>query len=211
MFTPLTELDHTPNVTNIVSIDNSRVAVSTGDSQRVVGGNLSLFWTENWFALKPSTAESTGVRAVAAHPASQTVAWATGGKQVVVWTITKPDKWRVSLPTAASSLAFHPEGRWLAAAQDWNVLPIDTERKQLRDLLKGHKGRATAVAFHPHDGTLYSTSWDGTVRLWDVVSGTERRCFDWKLGRLMCLALAPDGTRAAAGSESGKVVIWDVG
>ena len=90
------------------------------------------------------------------------------------------------------------------------MLPIDTERKQLRDPLKGHKGRVTAVAFHPHDGTLYSASWDGTVRLWDVVSGTERNAFDWKLGRLTCLTLAPDGTRAAAGTEGGKVVIWDL-
>ena len=99
------------------------------------------------------------------------------GSRFVVWTITKPDKWRISLPAAAPSIAFHPEGRWIAAAQDWNILPIDTERKQLRDRMKGHKGRVTAVVFHPHDGNLYSASWDGTVRMWDISTGTERQAY----------------------------------
>lgn len=198
-------------VTSVTLISDALLAVGFGEPNQPGPGSFELFDAVSRESKSPVTRESTGVRAVAAHPPTQTVAWATGGKQVVVWPITKPDKWRVSLPNAAPSLAFHPDGRWLAAAQDWNVLPIDTERKQLRDPLKGHKGRITAVAFHPFDGTLYSTGWDGTVRLWNIPDGTERQAFDWRLGRLTCLALAPDGTRAAAGSEAGKVVIWDVG
>jgi WD40 repeat protein len=197
-------------VMGLAAVSPGLVAVGFGDPVHRMPGSFELFDVKTWEPKAPVTRESTGVRAVAAHPPTQTVAWATGGRQVVVWPITKPDKWRVSLPAAVPSLAFHPDGRWLAAAQDWTVLPIDTERKQLRDALKGHKGRVTAVTFHPHDGTLYSTSWDGTVRLWDVGSGTERTGFDWKLGRQLCLAISPDGTRAAAGSGSGKVVFWDV-
>jgi WD40 repeat protein len=206
-------------VSALAPVSDTLLAVGFGEPLRPVPGSFQLVNMVRWDGLarteqqinrRDVDREHTGVRAVAAHPQTQTVAWSTGGKQVVVWTVTKPDKWRVSLPAAAPSLAFHPEGRWLAAAQDWNVLPVDTERKQLRDPMKGHKGRVTAVAFHPHDGTLYSVSWDGTVRLWDVATGAERKTFDWKLGRLTCLAVSPDGTRAAAGSEGGKVVIWDV-
>jgi hypothetical protein len=197
-------------VLGLAVVSPGLVAVGFGDPVHRSPGSFELFDVAKWESKVPVTPESTGVRAVAAHPPTQTVAWATGGRQVVVWPITKPDRWRVSLPAAVPSLAFHPDGRWLAAAQDWTVLPIDTDRKQLRDPLKGHKGRVTAVSFHPHDGTLYSTSWDGTVRLWDVVSGAERTGFDWKVGRLQCLAIATDGTRAAAGSESGKVVVWDI-
>jgi hypothetical protein len=197
-------------VMGLAAVSPGLVAVGFGDPFHRAPGSFELFDVKTWEPKAPVTRESTGVRAVAAHPSTQTVAWATGGRQVVVWTITKPDKWRVSLPAAVPSLAFHPDGRWLGVAQDWTVLPIDTDRKQLRDSLKGHRGRVTAVAFHPHDGTLYSTGWDGTVRLWDVAAGAERTGFDWKLGRLFCLAVSPDGTRAAAGSESGKVVIWDI-
>src|SRR5262245_49770013 len=198
-------------VTALAAVSPALVAVGFGDPVHRLPGSFELFDVKSWEPKSPVIPESTGVRAVAASPPTQTVAWSTGGRQVVVWTITKPDRWRVSFPEAVPSLAFHPDGRWLAAAQDWNVLPIDTELKQLRDLVKGHKGRVTAVAFHPHEGTLYTTSWDGTVRLWDVVSGKARTGYDWKIGRLLCLAIAPDGTRAAAGSESGRVVIWDVG
>ena len=126
--------------TAYATLTNSLLAIGFGDPTQPESGSFELFDTRKWVSKEPVTRVSSGVRAVAAHPLSQTVAWATGGKQVVVWTITKPDKWRVSLPNAAPSLAFHPEGRWLAAAQDWNVLPIDTERKATSRSFEGAQG-----------------------------------------------------------------------
>ena len=39
---------------------------------------------------------------------------------------------------------------------------------------------------------------------------TQTQGFKWKAGKLSCVAFSPDGTLAAAGTESGKVVLWDV-
>jgi hypothetical protein len=34
--------------------------------------------------------------------------------------------------------------------------------------------------------------------------------FEWQVGQLRSVAVAPDGMRMAAGSATGKVVMWDV-
>ena len=36
------------------------------------------------------------------------------------------------------------------------------------------------------------------------------RTLDWKLGKLVSVAFAPDGSIGAAGTEDGKIVVWDV-
>jgi hypothetical protein len=40
--------------------------------------------------------------------------------------------------------------------------------------------------------------------------GREQVVFDWKIGRVHCLALAPDGMTAAAGGHDHSIVVWDV-
>jgi hypothetical protein len=58
------------------------------------------------------------------------------------------------------------------------------------------------------------TSNDGTVRLHDFHAGNARwdvaRTYDWSIGKLKSVAFNAEGTLAAAGGDTGKVVVWDV-
>ena len=43
--------------------------------------------------------------------------------------------------------------------------------------LRGHAAGVFGVTFSPDGGRIASISWDGTVKLWEVVTGGEVRTF----------------------------------
>jgi WD40 repeat protein len=48
------------------------------------------------------------------------------------------------------------------------------------------------------------------VRVWDLATGRERSAFNWGVGRVFSLAIAPDGMTAAAGGSNNEIVVWDL-
>lgn len=59
-------------------------------------------------------------------------------------------------------------------------------------------------------GNFLLTASGNSVSVWDPKSWTVVKTYDWKAGAITCLAVAPDGLTAAAGTATGKVVVWDV-
>lgn len=122
---------------------------------------------------------------------------------------------RVDSRTRIRSLAFSPDGTWLAAATGWTttlrrmmenepapeVEPID---------LRGHKRLVDSVTFSPDGRMLATGSRDGTVKLWDMTSMTELATFAWDIGKIYRVVFAPDGLRLVAGGDDGQLVLWDV-
>jgi WD40 repeat protein len=68
----------------------------------------------------------------------------------------------------------------------------------------------TGVAYHPSGRYLAATSNDATVKLYDTATWAVAKTYTWNVGRLRSVAFSPDGTLAAAGSDTGRVVVWDV-
>jgi len=90
--------------------------------------------------------------------------------------------------------------------------------------LTGAEERLDALAFTPDGRRLLTGSATGTIRLWPTperlqpdLSGNgpvwfdePEAEFDWQLGQITTLAVAPDGLTAAAGCLDGRVVVWDL-
>lgn len=49
---------------------------------------------------------------------------------------------------------------------------------------------------------------DMTVQLWDLATGVERKRLKGAQDNLVCVAIAPDGRKVAAGSRNGTVHLW---
>jgi WD40 repeat protein len=107
--------------------------------------------------------------------------------------------------------AFDPGGEVLAVAHGTKIdLWRFADASAAVVELVGHKLPVWAVGFLHEGRTVQTASSDGTVRLWDAATGTERHRYDFEIGKLYSAAFAPDGLTCAAGGENGQVVIWDV-
>ncbi len=75
---------------------------------------------------------------------------------------------------------------------------------------RGHTRRIECIEFSPDGTRLASASGDGTVRVWDVATGTELRAFAPKLGPLHWVTFAPDGLTLAFSSQKGHIGLLDL-
>lgn len=106
---------------------------------------------------------------------------------------------------------FRPDGGQVVAARGMTLLIWDARRLGKPALVRNDSRRHfTAAAYHPSGRYLFTTSTDATVTVWDTDSWARVKRFDWDIGRLRSVAVSPDGLLAAAGSDRGRVVVWDV-
>ena len=68
--------------------------------------------------------------------------------------------------------------------------------------------RINKLAFTCDGRTLVSTSEDHTIRVWDAVTGEQRFQFVGQARWHLTLAISPDSTRVAAGTEEGAIEWW---
>ena len=79
----------------------------------------------------------------------------------------------------------------------------------LRDILRGHVGGITALAFTPDSASVVSAGWDA-IRLWDVNTGQPKRVLSGKTDYFVSVAVSPDGGTVAGGSDEATIWMWDL-
>jgi WD40 repeat protein len=145
---------------------------------------------------------------------------ATGGKDrtLRLWKIV--DGWPVRTRDGAShvilrgehainSVAFSPDGQWLATGDDGRKVGLWQVRTgTVRFVLEGHRGKVFDVAFAPDSAVLASASADGTVRLWQVADGTVLAELHGARASVRAVAFAPNGQLLASGGVDQAVRLW---
>jgi WD40 repeat protein len=107
-------------------------------------------------------------------------------------------------------LMFSPDGKFLAGTAGPRLRIWDLEGQREAALHKRGTKHFQGLAFTADGRYLATVSNDETVRIWETNTWQEHTTFTWKIGALLNIALSPEGLRAAAGSDKGQIVIWDL-
>ena len=108
------------------------------------------------------------------------------------------------------NLAFSPDGKVLAGTAGPRLRIWDIASGRELAVHKRGPKHFQGLSFTAGGRYLATVSNDETVRIWDAYSWQEHKTFTWNIGKLLNIVLDPEGFRAAAGSDKGQIVIWDL-
>jgi WD40 repeat protein len=108
-------------------------------------------------------------------------------------------------------LAYAPNGKTIASAGSWEPMPriwdVATGREAFPQ--PGHVMGISTLAVSPADGTVFTGSFDGTIRHWDPATGRELALIA-RFNSVLTLGVAPDGKTLIVGGHFGDPVLVSV-
>jgi WD40 repeat protein/serine/threonine protein kinase len=105
------------------------------------------------------------------------------------------------------SVAFSPDGRYLALSADRTINVWDIATRRLIACFHGHIGNLVSLVFSPDSKTLGSVNGDG-VKLWNLNVLQEAVTLSGHEGGVVTVAFAPDGNLLATSGSDGKIRLW---
>ncbi|EYU21608.1 hypothetical protein ABFS82_09G095600 [Erythranthe guttata] len=114
-------------------------------------------------------------------------------------------------PKQFVSLASDQSGEVICAGtlDSFEIFVWSMNTGRLLDVLSGHEGPVHGLMFSPTSAILASSSWDKSVRLWDIFEGkggVEK--FDHP-HEILTLVYRPDGKQLACSTLDGLIHFWD--
>ncbi|KII62146.1 Guanine nucleotide-binding protein subunit beta-like protein [Thelohanellus kitauei] len=80
---------------------------------------------------------------------------------------------------------------------------------KMKKSLIGHDHFVTDCSLSKDGGFLITSSWDRTLRLWDIQKGVTKRTFLGHTNDVMCVAFSSDNRQIISGSRDRTVRLWN--
>ncbi|NXW73202.1 CORO7 protein, partial [Hirundo rustica] len=149
----------------------------------------------------------------------------SAGGQIAILELSKPGRLPdVAVPTIQNGAAvadltwdpFDPQ-RLAVAGEDARIrlwrIPEGGLQETLQEpeaILQGHTEKIYSIRFHPMaSDLLVSSSYDMTVRIWELSAGREVLCLQGHTDQIFSMAWSPDGKKLATVSKDGRIRLYE--
>ena len=109
----------------------------------------------------------------------------------------------------ADSIAFTPDGKWIAAG-GWDATIKIWNAADGSLVLTIHSFSGNAAPFSPDGKWIAGGADDNSVRVWDARTGRVVHSFAKHTQKVRTVAFSPDGRLLVSGAEDAIVYIWDI-
>ena len=201
-----TTLDHPTSSVRALAINpDARTLASLGHDNQV-----SLWSLAKGERLRVSSEHSSSIRAITFD--RKLGLWATNSRDrtVRIWDPSfRPMQVLRNHDSLIRSLAFAPDGSYLAAGCDDGALALWTTRPwKLEKTLRGHKKPIVSVAFLPGAGLAGSiVTGAENLRVWGIATGKTQVMLGTGEVEVTCVAARLDGKGIAFATADGRVLV----
>ncbi|WIA36397.1 hypothetical protein OEZ86_007709 [Tetradesmus obliquus] len=190
------------------SPDGAIIATGADDSK------VKLYQLSSGFCYVTFSEHSAPVSALAFLPTGAAVVSASLDGTVRAFDLLRYRNFRTfTAPSAVQfiSLAVENSGEVVAAGSqdDFQIYVWSVKTGRLLDVLAGHEGPVSGLAFCPTQPLLASCSWDKTVRTWDVYDNKSQLEVLQHSHDVLALAWRPDGKQLASATLDGQIYFWN--
>ncbi|CAG8453180.1 5860_t:CDS:2 [Paraglomus brasilianum] len=115
-------------------------------------------------------------------------------------------------PIQFTCLCVDPSGEVICAGSmdTFEIYVWSVQTGKLLDILSGHEGPISGLAFSPNGTLLASSSWDYTARTWDIFGRSKNVEVFRHTSDVLAIAFKPDGKQLACSTLDGQIAFWDV-
>ncbi|XP_037686667.1 periodic tryptophan protein 2 homolog isoform X2 [Choloepus didactylus] len=198
---------------------NSMVALAySPDGQYIVtggdDGKVKLWNTLSGFCFITFTEHSSGVTGVAFTTSGHVIVTSSMDGTVRAFDLHRYRNFRTFTsprPTQFSCVAVDCSGEIVSAgAQDsFEIFIWSMQTGRLLEVLSGHEAPISGLCFNPMKSILASSSWDKTVRLWDMFDSWRAKETLALTSDALAVTFRPDGAELAVATLNSQILFWD--